>query len=137
MKRSEELRCIFCLADPSSGDGRKTPLPDVILCVKLPSKDFGLGVGVSELVVARSGVDESTGGYQYTVIFLEETDVVPKMLVGFPTSWDVIRKNHCPNLGRDIVLLHQGTHPFRRGATLHLLILAPPASQKPCSPLRL
>lgn len=46
------------------------------------SKDFGLGVGVSELVVVRSGMDESTGGYQYTVIFLEETDVVPLMLVG-------------------------------------------------------
>eukprot|EP00752_Nemacystus_decipiens_P003960 g3626.t1 len=44
-------------------------------------EDFGLGVGVSELVVVRSGMDESTGGYQYTVIFLEETDVVPKMLV--------------------------------------------------------
>ncbi|CAM9763265.1 unnamed protein product [Pylaiella littoralis] len=44
-------------------------------------EDFGLGVGVSELVVARSGVDESTGGYQYTVIFLEETEDVPQMLV--------------------------------------------------------
>lgn len=45
-------------------------------------QDFGLGVGVSELVVARSDVDESTGGYQYTVVFLEETEDVPQMLVG-------------------------------------------------------
>lgn len=40
-----------------------------------------MGVGVSELVVARSGQDTSTGGYQYTVIFLEESEVVPQMLV--------------------------------------------------------
>lgn len=57
------------------------------LCLVLPAdanfpQDFDLGVGVSELVVARSGVDESTGGYQYTVIFLEETESVPQMLVG-------------------------------------------------------
>ncbi len=45
-------------------------------------QDFGLGVGVSELVVIRSGVDTSTGGYQYTIIFLEETEAVPQMLVG-------------------------------------------------------
>ncbi|CAM9102436.1 unnamed protein product [Scytosiphon promiscuus] len=44
-------------------------------------EDFGLGVGVSELVVARSGVDDSTGGYQYSIIFLEETGDVPQMLV--------------------------------------------------------
>ncbi|CAM9122390.1 unnamed protein product, partial [Hapterophycus canaliculatus] len=44
-------------------------------------EDFELGVGLSELVVARSGVDESTGGYQYSIIFLEETGWVPQMLV--------------------------------------------------------
>lgn len=63
-------------ADPPPTDDRE-----------LPSKDFGLGVGVSELVVVRSGMDESTGGYQYTVIFLEETKDVPKMLVGVHAPW--------------------------------------------------
>lgn len=47
----------------------------------LSRQDFGLGVGLSELVVARSEQDESTGGYQYTIIFLEETEPVPTMLV--------------------------------------------------------
>lgn len=36
---------------------------------------------MSELVVARSNQDENTGGYQYTVVFLEETEAVPQMLV--------------------------------------------------------
>lgn len=49
---------------------------------KTADQGFGLGVGLSELVVARSEQDTSTGGYQYTVIFLEETEDVPQMLVG-------------------------------------------------------
>ncbi|CAM9924718.1 unnamed protein product, partial [Discosporangium mesarthrocarpum] len=44
-------------------------------------EDFVLGVGVSELVVARSGPDVDTGGYQYSIIFLEETETVPELLV--------------------------------------------------------
>ena len=48
-------------------------------------QDFDLGVGVSELVVARSGRDENTGGYQYTVVFLEETEAVPQIVVSFDT----------------------------------------------------
>lgn len=51
---------------------------------KKNGKDFDMGIGVSELVVARSGRDTSTGGYQYKVIFLEESGEVPQMLV----SWD-------------------------------------------------
>ena len=50
-----------------------------------PPQAFGLGVGVSELVVARSGRDENTGGYQYTVVFLEETEAVPQIVVSFDT----------------------------------------------------
>ena len=40
-----------------------------------------MGVGISELVVARSERDSNTGGYQYTVVFLEESEAVPQMLV--------------------------------------------------------
>lgn len=70
-------------------------------------------MGVSELVVIRSGVDTSTGGYQYTIIFLEETEAVPQMLVGFGdclrlvvfATWEhssrvsmVMVVNRCPNV---------------------------------------
>lgn len=107
-------------------------------CGKLPAKDFGLGVGVSELVVVRSGMDESTGGYQYTIIFLEETDVVPQMLVGFRTLWDLVRESHCPTLGRKLgggcrcIIPHV---PFR--ARLHFRLAAPPACQTLYAPSRL
>lgn len=62
------------------------PVQHLTRLAETPSKDFGLGIGVSELVVARSGRDKSTGGYQYTVVFLEETDAVPQMLVRFLTT---------------------------------------------------
>lgn len=77
------FRCIYrCIYRCPSLCFNAPPPPTALLPKQRHLKDFGLGVGVSELVVARSGMDESTGGYQYTVVFLEETDDVPQMLVG-------------------------------------------------------
>lgn len=44
-------------------------------------EDFGLGLGISELVIERSEMDQITGGYQYQIIFLEEEGEVPALQV--------------------------------------------------------
>lgn len=81
---------LACNVENESRDNRhkeeemKVSVPSFPFGLVSPNRseqDFDLGVGVSELVVARSDQDTSTGGYEYTVIFLEETDVVPTMLV--------------------------------------------------------